>query len=347
MAAKIRWGVLGGTSWIARDAIIPGINKSRNGTLVATASRDPADARSRYGERPGVRITTYEDLLADKSIDAIYIPLPNSMHAEWAIKAAEAGKPVLCEKPLGLNAAETERMVAAFAEAGVPLMESFMYRFHPQHRRVREIIDSGTIGDVLEVRTHLSNDMMSPPDPKNVRMIPELGGGVLLDMGCYAVSSARMIMRDEPISVRGWQKIDKRFGVDVSNGGTLEFPGGRMATISCSFETTGLGHYTVIGRKGMIDVPRGLVLGLGNFVAEALIITVDKNGKREEELMPPNDHYQLVVEAFADAILKGEPVPLSPQDSINNAKVLDAFARSVSEGRDIKLSWGRQSTGKR
>lgn len=337
MANIVRWGVLGGTSWIARDAIIPGIKKSRNGKLVATASRDPVDAKRRYGEQEGVRIATYEDLLADKSIDAIYIPLPNSMHAEWAIKAAQAGKPVLCEKPLGLNAGEAEKIAAAFERAGVPLMESFMYRFHPQHRRVREIIESGVIGDVLEVRTHLSVDIMSLPDPKNVRMIPELGGGALLDMGCYIVSAARMIMGDEPLSVRGWQKMDKRFGVDVANGGILEFSGGRMAVVSCSFETTGLGFYTVIGRKGIIDVPRGLVLGLGAFVGEALIVTVDKNGKREEELLPHYDHYQLVAEAFADAVLTGSPVPLSPQDSIKNAKVLDAFSKAVAEGRDVRI----------
>ena len=337
MAKIIRWGVLGGSSWIARDAIMPGIRKSRNGMLEALASRDPAEMRRRFGEEPGARLMSYDELLADPAIDAIYIPLPNSMHAEWSIKAAAAGKPVLCEKPLGLNAAETARIAASFARAGLPLMESFMYRFHPQHRRVREIIDSGAIGDVVEVRVHLSNDMMNPPDPNNVRFDPALGGGVLLDMGCYMVSAARMIMQAEPLSVRGWHKIDKRFGVDVACGGILEFPGGRMATVSCSFETSGLGHYSVIGRKGMIEVPRALVLGLGKFVAEALIITVDHNGERHEETMPANDHYQLVVEAFADALLKGEPVPLSPQDSINNAKVLDALAKSITEGRGVML----------
>lgn len=337
MTDRIRWGVLGGTSWIARDAIMPGIRKSRNGVLAATASRDPDEARRRYGEEAGVRIMGYDELIADPAIDAIYIPLPNSMHAEWALKAAKAKKPVLCEKPLGLDAAEVATMFAAFEQAGVPLMESFMYRFHPQHARVREIIDSGVIGEVLEVRSHLSNNMMSPPDPKNVRMIPELGGGVLLDMGCYVVSSARMVMQAEPLSIRGWQKLDKRFGVDVADGAVLEFPGGRMAVVSCSFETTGLGHYSVIGRNGMIEVPRGLVLGLGNFVPEALIVTVDKNGKRSEELLPANDHYQLTVEAFADAVIHGKPVPLSPQDSLGNAKVLDAWIKSVREGRDVQI----------
>lgn len=338
MAKKVRWGVLGGTSWIARDAIMPGIRKSRNGKLVATASRDPAEARRRYGDEAGVRIMSYEDLLTDPDIDAIYIPLPNSMHANWAMKAAKAKKPVLCEKPLGLNAEEVRAMFAAFEQAGVPLMESFMYRFHPQHKRVQAIIDSGVIGEVLEVRAHLSNNMMSPPDPQNVRMIPELGGGVLLDMGCYVVSASRMIMRAEPVSIRGWQKVDSRFGVDVADGAVLEFPGGRMSVVSCSFETTGLGHYSIIGRNGMIDVPRALVLGLGDFVPEALIVTIDKNGKRTEETMPANDHYQLIVEAFGDALLNGTPMPLSPQESIKNAKVLDAWAQSIKERRDVKIT---------
>ncbi len=337
MADKLRWGVLGGTSWIARDAIMPGIRKSRNGKLVATASRDPAAARRQHGEEPGVRIMGYEELLADPDVDAIYIPLPNSMHAEWAAKCAAAKKPVLCEKPLGLDAKEVASMFATFEKAGVPLMESFMYRFHPQHKRVREIIDSGVIGEVLEVRAHLSNNMMSPPDPKNVRFYPELGGGVLLDMGCYVVGGARMIMQAEPLSIRGWQKVDPRFNVDVADGAVLEFPNGRMAVVSCSFESTGLGHYSVIGRKGMIDVPRAFVLGLMTFVPEALIVTIDSNGARQEELLPANDHYQLIVEAFGDAVMQGKPMPLSAQESINNAKVLDAWAKSIKEGRDVKI----------
>ncbi len=337
MTGIVRWGVLGGTSWIARDAIIPGIQKSKNGKLVALASRDPAEAKRRYGWPDDVQVTTYEGLLADHTVDAVYIPLPNSMHADWAIKAAQAGKPVLCEKPLGVNAAEVTRIVEAFAHRNVPLMESFMYWFHPQHRRVREHIDSGAIGDVLEVRVHLSVDIMSPPDPHNVRMQPELGGGALLDMGCYIVSAARMLFGEEPLAVRAWRRIDERFGVDVANAGILEFPKGRVAVVSCSFETTGNGFYTVIGRKGMIEAPRGLILGLGTRAPEALIVHVDADGRRREEFLQPYDHYQLIVEAFAEAVLSGRPVPLSPLGSIRNARVLDAFAESARTGGEIKI----------
>ena len=163
-------------------------------------------------------------MLADPAVDALYVPLPNSMHLEWAIRAAEAGKPVLLEKPLALNADEAAKIVEAFERRHVPLMESFMYRFHPQHMRVRELIDFGAIGDIVEVRTHLSVDIMNPPDPNNIRMKPELGGGALLDMGCYMISVARMLFAAEPVAARGWWKQDKRFGVDVAAAGVLEFP---------------------------------------------------------------------------------------------------------------------------
>ena len=238
MAERLRWGILGAKSWIARDAIMPAIRNSRNGVVAALGTRDP----SLRGE-DGARVSSYEALLADPAVDALYVPLPNSMHLEWAIRAAEAGKPVLLEKPLALNADEAAKIVEAFERRHLPLMESFMYRLHPQHLRVRELIDSGTIGDVVEVRTHLSVDIMNPPDPNNIRMKPELGGGALLDMGCYMISVARMLFAAEPVAARGWWKQDKRFGVDVAAAGVLEFPGTRPALVSCSFEGFGNGFY--------------------------------------------------------------------------------------------------------
>ena len=337
MDKKLRWGILGGSSWIARDAIVPGIQKSRNGVVVAYGSRQPerlAEALVKSGE---ARALTYKALLADRDVDAIYIPLPNAMHVEWAIRAAEAGKPVLCEKPLALTYRDALKIVEAFEQRKVPLMESFMYRFHPQHRRVRALIDSGVIGDVIEVRTHLSVDIMSPPDPDNIRMNKDMGGGALLDMGCYIVSSARMLFGAEPVAVRAWWKIDGRFGVDVAAGGVLEFPGKRIALVSCSFEGTANGMYSVIGRKGVIEAPRGLIAGLGTRLSETLVITMDADGRRAEETIPAADHYQLIVEAFADAVVTRSKVPLPPMDSLNNMRVLDAFAQSAREGREVRL----------
>jgi predicted dehydrogenase len=259
------------------------------------------------------------------------------MHLEWAIRVAEAGKPALCEKPLALNYDEAAKIVEAFEKRKVPLMESFMYRFHPQHRRVRELINENAIGDVVEVRTHLSVDIMNPPDPNNIRMKPELGGGALLDMGCYMISVARMVYAAEPIAVRSWTRIDHRFGVDVAAAGVLEFPGGRVALVSCSFEGFGNGFYSVIGRKGVIEVPRGIIQGLGTRLSETLAITMDADGRRIEEPFAPADHYQLIVEAFADAVLSKTPVPLPLSDSLDNMRALDAFARSAREGCEIRL----------
>ena len=334
---ELRWGILGAKSWIARDAIVPAIQKSRNGTVVAAGTRDPGSVLEASGKMDGVRTLSYEALLADPGVDAIYIPLPNSMHLEWAIRAAEAGKPVLCEKPLALNCDDANKIVEAFERRKVPLMESFMYRFHPQHQRVRALIEAGAIGDVVEVRTHLSVDIMNPPDPNNIRMKPDLGGGALLDMGCYIISVARMLYATEPVAVRAWQRFDDRFGVDVAAAGVLEFPDGRVAMVSCSFEGFGNGFYSVIGRKGVIEVPRGIIQGLGTRLGEALVITMDADGRRTEENFGPVDHYELIVEAFADAVLNKTPVPLPLTDSLNNMRALDAFARSAREGREIKI----------
>ena len=212
-----------------------------------------------------------------------------------------------------------------------------MYRFHPQHRRVLALVASGAIGEIVEVRTHLSVDIMNPPDPGNIRLKPKLGGGALLDMGCYMISVARMVYGIEPVAVRSWWKIDDRFEVDVAAGGVLEFPGRRIALVSCSFEGFGNGFYSVIGRKGVIEAPRAIIQGLGTRLGEALIITMDSDGRRTEETIEPLDHYQLIVEAFADAVLNKTPAPLPPSDSLANMRALDAFARSAREGREVRL----------
>jgi xylose dehydrogenase (NAD/NADP) len=334
----VQWGVLGARSWIAREAVMPAIRESKNGKLVAIASRDADDRMREYGSAQGIRVLTYDGLIHDDSVDAIYIPLPNSMHFEWARKAAEAGKSVLCEKPLALNAAEAEALAALSERRGVKLMEAFMYRFHPQHQRIRELVRSGAIGDVIEVHAHLSVDLMSPPDPNNVRFKRELGGGALLDMGCYGVSASRMVFGDEPSAVSAWWRIDEAMNVDVAAAGVLEFPRGRVAMVSCSFEGNGNGFYTIIGRKGTIEAPRALILGAGNRAAEALIVVVDADGRRSEEFLQPFNQYRGLVEEFATSILLDKPVPLPLSDSINNARVLDAFAQSAIEGRRITLS---------
>jgi D-xylose 1-dehydrogenase (NADP+, D-xylono-1,5-lactone-forming) len=332
VSKRLRWGVLG-TAAIARTQVIPAIQGSANGTVVAIASRDAQSARS-FAEALAIdrSSASYEALLDDPEVDAVYIPLPNSLHAEWAIRAAKAGKAILCEKPLAANAADAQRIVDACALHKVALMEGFMYRFHPQNRRVRELIAQGAIGEVREVRAHLSVAIMDPLDVGNVRLQSALGGGALLDMGCYSVNIARMIFGGEPKRVLATSDIDPRFNVDVSTAGILEFSAGRIAYVSCSFLAGGQGAYTVVGTEGTIEVPRAIIPGMGTRAPEGLVILIDADGKRKEEQFPPANQYRLMTEAFATAVLSGGSVPFPPEDAVNNLRVLDALASAARSG---------------
>jgi predicted dehydrogenase len=337
MGIPLRIGILGAAG-IAKVAVVPAIEGSRNARVVALATRDP-ERGAEWARSLGLALVpaSYEAVIADRDVDAVYIPLPNSHHAEWTIRAARAGKAVLCEKPLARTAAEAEAAIRACAESGVVLMEGFMYRFHPQHARVRELIAAGAIGDVVEVQAHLSVDLMSPIDPSNVRFKPELGGGALLDMGCYVVHIARNVFGEEPAAVLGRWTVDPGFGVDVEAAGVLEFSNGRVALVSCSFRGNGQGFYRVVGRRGLIDVPRAIIPGLGERIAETVVTVVDANGAREDMVMPPVDQYRLMIEAFADAVAEGRRQEPTASDSVANMLALDAFAQSAREGRRVRI----------
>lgn len=335
LPSKLRWGVLG-TAGIARSQVVPAILASSNGRVAAIAGRDDA----RNAEFAGVFgisdvFASYAALIASPEVDAVYVPLPNSLHAEWAMKAADAGKAVLCEKPLALDAAEARRVVDHFAARRIPLMEGFMYRFHPQNRHVLKLVSDGAVGEVREVRAHLSVDIMALAEG-NVRFDKALGGGSLLDMGCYAVSVARGIL-GEPNAAMAAFNIDKASGVDLAASAILEFSGGRSALISSSFKTSGQGFYQVIGTMGVIDVPRSFIPGMGSRVAEGLVVVSDADGRRSETLFEPVDHYRLMVEAFADAVLSGRPVPYPPSDAVANLLALDAIAGSALSGKRMEI----------
>lgn len=330
MADHLRWGVLG-TADIARNQVIPAIQGSSNGGVMALASRDVEKGRAIAQMLDIERVYgCYDDLLADPEIDAIYNPLPNTLHAEWTIKAAEAGKAILCEKPLAVNTEEAERVAEVCARLGMPLMEAFMYRFHPQNVRVRELLARGAIGEVREVRASLCVRLMDPPDPTNVRLQGQLGGGTLLDMGCYAVNAARMAFGEEPLRVKAWQDIDERFGVDVTTAGILEFSDRRLGLVSCSFRTGDEGWYMIVGSNGSIEVPNAIIPGYGPRMAETTVIVADPNRHRHEEHFPPTNQYRLMAESFASAVLTGTRVPLPAADSILNMRVLDAMVRSAT-----------------
>ena len=330
MTERLRWGVLS-TANIARIAIIPAIQTSAFGRVEVLASRDIEKAKDVARSLGIARVVgSYEALLEDPDVDAVYIPLPNAMHAEWTIRAAEAGKSVLCEKPLATSADDVRRQIEACIKHGVSLMEGFMYRFHPQTRRVQELIASGVIGQVREVRAHLSVNIMRTLDSANIRYRDTLGGGALLDMGCYTVNISRMIFGREPERVVGRMLVDPNLGVDTRAVAILEFAEG-IGVISCSFAADGQGSYTIVGTEGTIEVPRGILPGLGTRVAEGLVVVIDPNGSRREELFEPANQYKNMVDAFAEAVLNKRPVPLPPEDGLNNLKILEALARSSAK----------------
>lgn len=334
MTGRLRWGVLGAAD-IARQQVIPAIQGSANGIVAALAGRDLHRTHTLAREMNIARVYgRYEEVLADPEIDAIYNPLPNSLHAEWTIRAAEAGKAVLCEKPLALTVPEAERIVAACSRLRTPLMEGFMYQFHPQNVRVRALLAEGAIGEVREVRSGVAVRLLDPPDPRNVRLQPALGGGTLLDMGCYAVNAVRRAFRDEPLRVvSAWQDIDDRFGVDVTTAAILEFSDRRLGLVSCSFRSGDDNWYKIVGSEGTIEVPDAFVPGYGPRVAETAVIVADRDHKRRVERFAPANQYRLMAEAFAAAVLSGQPVPVPPEDAVLNMCVLDAIVRSAAHGQ--------------
>ncbi len=246
----VRWGVLS-TADIAVKKVIPGIRRAANADLVAIASRDAGTATAAAG-RLGIPRAhgSYEAMLADPEIDAVYIPLPNHLHARWTIAAARAGKHVLCEKPLALTASEAAGMVEACREAGVLLMEAFMYRHHPSWVAVRELVAAGRIGRLQAVDSWFSyfND-----DPANIRNIREAGGGALYDIGCYSVNLSRMLFGTEPVRVRAAIRRDPALGVDVLTSGILEFEAG-VATFTCSTRAEPDQRVDVYGTDGRISI---------------------------------------------------------------------------------------------
>ena len=332
MAERLRWGVLGAAR-VARRRVIPAIQASANGAVVALASRDLDKGRAVAAEVGIGRVHgSYEALLADPGVDAIYNPLPNALHAEWTVRAAEAGKAVLCEKPLAQDADAAAHMVEACVRHGVPLMEAFMYRFHPQNVRVRALLAQGAIGRVDQVRAGFCF-RMDPLDPANVRLQRALAGGALLDVGSYAVNASRMVFGEEPRRATAWRDFDERFGVDVALAGVLEYPGRRFATVDCSFKAGYSGWYMVLGSDGTIEVPRAFTPQLDDTV----VVIADAQGHRRAERFAGVDQYRLMAESFAAAVLAGEPVPYAPDDAVRNMRAIDALARAAARncGEDI------------
>jgi xylose dehydrogenase (NAD/NADP) len=278
-----------GAAGIAIGAVLPAIAASKNGRVAAIASRDPGRARHLAGAYAGAKAPhSYEALLADPDVDAVYIPLVNNLHKEWTLRAVAAGKHVLCEKPLAMNAQEAEEMAVVAKSAGKLLMEAFMYRFHPRTRRFVEALQ-----DPMYVHASFG---FTVKDASDFRLKAALGGGALLDVGCYGVSVARWIL-GEPSKVLGRSRMHG--GVDMTTSALLEFPGGQTAAVWASFESPEEQSLTAVTRD---DVRR-----------------LDRPFSSQEEV----DEYQLMVESFADSIRLDRPAAIPLSESIANMKVLD------------------------
>jgi len=320
----VRWGVMS-TANIGRAAVNPAIQASRNGSLVAVASREEARARdfAATHEIP-TAYGSYEALLEDDGIDAVYIPLPNSMHREWVIRAAEAGKHVLCEKPLALDAAECVEMAAAAATCDVVLMEAFMYRFHPRTERVVEMVREGALGDLKAIRSSFTFRLRSMD---NIRLDPDLGGGALMDVGCYCVNVSRTVVGEEPVEVIATADWTDR-GVDDFLAGVMRFPGGAVAHFDCALTMERSESFEVAGTDGYLAVPAAFLPGKG----DVDFTEVKGRDPASVHAVPGADEYQLMVEHFADCVLDGEAPRYPASEAAANMRVIEALYRSARNG---------------
>jgi predicted dehydrogenase len=329
---RLRWGVLS-TANIAREKWIPGVRRAprQRGEVVAIASRD-GEAAQRVADELSIPRAhgSYEALLADPDVDAVYLPLPNHLHLEWAIAAAKAGKHILCEKPLALTSADAERMVAAAGAAGVLLMEAFMYRLHPSWVAVRELLASGRIGRLQTVQSWFSyyND-----DPRNIRNIAEAGGGALMDIGCYCVNLSRMLFGAEPERVEAAIVRDPDMEVDVLTSALLVFPGGGTATFTCSTRSESDQRVHIYGTDGHISV--GIAFNIPPDRPTHVFVT-----HGGEPPVAPNverltfetaDPYGVEADAFAAAVLDGSPLPIPADDPVHNQRVIEQVISAAEQ----------------
>ncbi len=322
---KMRIGILGSSNHYLKRIVLP-LMETQYCESYAIGSRDIEKARGMAASFDiPMWFGSYQAVIDCPEVDMIYIPLPNRLHREWVLKAIEAGKPVLCEKPLGMNASEAREMVSGAQEAGVPLMEGFMYRFHPLWQHIRNVVRTNQIGRIQYIHTSFS---YNNPDPSNIRNQPELGGGALMDIGCYAISVARFIFGREPRRVMSLMEVHPDFGVDRNTSGILDFDGPR-ATFSVSTSSQPFQVVDIVGTSGRITVP----VPFNTFVdVPASITVVDNLGPRQVEFGVSNA-YGLMIDAFAKAILEQKPLPVAGGDAIQNMLVMDAVTASAISGR--------------
>ena len=322
----LRWGLLS-TARINK-ALIPPLQLSRRNTLLAVASRsqEKADAYARE-QKIKRAYGSYEALLADPEIDVIYNPLPNHLHTEWSIKAVEAGKHVLCEKPFALTLADVDAMTAASGRTGKLIAEAFAYRAHPHMRKIKEIISSGKLGKLKMVHGSFTFVMTKADD---IRWDPAMGGGALWDIGCYPLSFARTILGTEPLEVFGWQ-VTSPSGIDEVFAGQMRFPGDIYFQVDCSFKIPEHVFMEIVGDEGTLNIPQPF----NTSARKNLYLTRD--GKTSTIVVKGPDPYLAEVENFADAILLSKPPATTLADSRFNTAAILALLESAKTGQPITL----------
>jgi predicted dehydrogenase len=330
MTEPLNWGIIS-TARIA-GAFAAGVARSSEARVVAVGSRAAATAEA-FAARYGIprAYGSYEALLADAEVDAVYIGLPNHMHAEWSIRAAQAGKHVLCEKPMGANLAEVAAMFEAARAAKVWMMEAFMYRFHPRTLKLQELLAAGAIGAPRLVRASFGFTIGNRGD---IRLKPEMAGGALMDVGCYPVNFARMVVGAAPTHATAAAVWDES-GVDGTLAGTLEYPGGALGQVSCSFFSAGHQTAQIIGTAGVIDVPEPFSPP-GD---QPALLRLSRGGEREEFRFEPVNQYQLEAEGFGRLIRAGHGGPEMPLiETLENTATIDALLLSARENQRVPVA---------
>ena len=332
--APVRWGILGAAN-IAINKVVPAMRASRLSRPIAIASRDMRKARG-AAERLDIPSAygSYEELIADPDVEAIYNPLPNHLHVPWSIRAAEAGKHVLCEKPIALSADEARSLIAARDANGVQIAEAFMVRVHPQWLETKRLVDTGRLGELRVVSGHFSYYRREPHD---IRSIPEWGGGALMDIGCYPIFIARWMFGGEPTEVVGLIDRDPELGVDRLTSAMLQFPNGQAA-FTCASQLVHHQRMQVFGERGRIEVeipfnappdaPARIFLDDGSRLGGASAVPIE---------FPAIDQYTVQADRFSEAVRGIGSVPVSLETAVGNMVVIDALFRSAAESRWVRI----------
>ena len=330
--ARVRWGILS-TSRFAQTKVLPAWRRAEHVELAAIASRDLAQAQAVAAEHGIPRAYgSYDELLADPEVDAIYNPLPNHLHVPWSIRALEAGKHVLCEKPIAMTAQEAETLLAAARRhPRLKIMEAFMYRLHPQWQRTMSIVSGGGVGEPLVVQMLFS---YTNEDPANIRNQVDAGGGALMDIGCYSISSARLVFGAEPRRVLGILDTDPRFGTDRIVTAVLDFGNRRTSTFTCSTQLQPYQRVHILGSEGRIEIEIPV-----NAPPDRPCRIWHQRGAHTEELsFPICDQYTIEGDALSRAILDDAPVPTPLEDAVANMRAIDAVVASARSGTWVDVA---------